>query len=108
MKRLSVVLVLLGLAGCYYPSKLEARRACARWENQEKELSQVKYIKTETADWVHLPAVNEDNIITSRYCEDDSDIRQFVDHENYAIQNETWENKEGKKGKWKAVKNFLY
>jgi hypothetical protein len=108
MKRLSVVLLLLGLAGCNYPSKLEARRACERWESQEKELSQIKYIKTETADWVHLPAVNEDNIITSRYCEDDSDIRQFVGHENYAIQNETWENKEGKKGKWKAVKNFLY
>ena len=108
MKRLPVVLLLLGLAGCYYPSILEARRACTRWENQEKELSQIKYIKTETEDWIHLPAVNENNIITSRYCEDDSNTRQFAGYENYAIQDETWENKEGKKGEWKEIKNFHY
>ncbi len=31
MKKLSVFLLLLGLVGCKYPSKLEAEKACEAW-----------------------------------------------------------------------------
>ena len=31
MKRFSVFLLLLGLVGCNYPSKLEAEKACEAW-----------------------------------------------------------------------------
>ena len=108
MNRFILVFTLLCLAGCRYTSKLEAKRACDRWESQEKELSQINYIKTETSDWVHLQAVNEDNVITSRYCEDDSNKSKFVGFENFIIQNEIWNNKKGKKGQWKPIKDFRY
>ena len=32
MKRLSVFLLLLGLAGCKYPSMYEAKDACKEWD----------------------------------------------------------------------------
>ena len=108
MKRFSVLFSLLCLAGCHYSSNFEAKRACERWESQEKELSQIKYIKNETSDWVHLQAVDQYNVITSRYCEEDSNNNQFVGFENYIIQNEIWENKKGRMGNWKVGKYFPY
>ena len=108
MKRLFVVFPLLCLAGCHYSSNFEAKRACERWESQEKELSQIKYIKTETSDWVHLQAVDQYNVITSRYCEEDRNNKKFVGFENFIIQNEIWENKKGRKGNWKVVKYFRF
>ena len=79
-----------------------------KWERQKNELSQIRDRKTKTDDWLHLPAVNEDNAITSRYCNDDSDTKQCLGYENYASQNENWKNKEGKKGEWKVNKYFHY
>ena len=39
MKRLSVFLLLLGLVGCSYPSKYEAKDACKEWDNNILERS---------------------------------------------------------------------
>ena len=108
IKRLFVVFPLLCLAGCHYSSNFEAKRACERWESQEKELSQIKYIKTETSDCVHLQAVDQYNVITSRYSQENRNNDKFVGFENYIIQNEIWENKKGKKGNWKVVKYIHY
>ena len=35
MKRLSVALLLLGLAGCKYPSMFQAEEACREWRSAE-------------------------------------------------------------------------
>ena len=113
MKTLSAFLLLVGLAGCSYPSenyesRAEAEKACSEWESQEKELINIEHIKEETASWVHLSSVNENNVITSRYCKDVLDASQFVGYENKAIQDGVWEEKKGKKGQWKIVKRFNY
>lgn len=34
MKRLSIVLLLLGLVGCNYPSREQAGRACNEWKDR--------------------------------------------------------------------------
>ncbi len=108
MRRFVPFIVLVGLASCTYPSQEKALSACKDWESQEKELSHIKYIKEETAGWVHLPAVNENNTITARYCLQDRKSRKFSGYENNKIQNENWKNTKGEKGEWKIVKSFHY
>ena len=60
-----------------------------KWERQKNKLSQIRDRKTKTDDWLHVPAVNKDNVKTSRYCKDDSDTRQCLGNESYATQNKT-------------------
>jgi tetrahydromethanopterin S-methyltransferase subunit A len=47
MKRLSVVLLLLGLAGCNYPSSEQARGACEDWADKNREVTFVEVIPAE-------------------------------------------------------------
>ena len=97
MRRLTPFIVLEGIASCSYPSQEKALSACKNWESQEKELNHIKYIKEEIADWVHLPAVSENNTITSRYCLQDTKSRIFLGYENNKVQNDNWKNKKAKK-----------
>ena len=55
MKRLSTVLILLGLTGCVYPSRLNAIQACKDWAAE-----------TAQSDGV------------SRWCEDDFEDNQIL------------------------------
>jgi hypothetical protein len=57
MKRLSVALLLLGLTGCSYPSRLKAIEACE--------------------DWV----AETPSVVVSRWCEDDSIDNQILGYE---------------------------
>jgi hypothetical protein len=100
-----VLLLMLSSCSEDYPSKIEAESACRQWEVKELSLNGVK---AETANWVHLPAVNESNVITSRYCSDDQTLSQFLGFENKQIQNETWQDEQGKQGEWRVVKRFRY
>ena len=114
MRQLSVFLLVLGLISCSNPlktygTKQEAESACSQWESEEKKLFEVKYIEWgEEEDWVNKPAVNVDSVITSRYCLEEDNTSQIIGFENGEIQNETFEDADGKRGEWKIVEHFHY
>ena len=105
----ATTIFLIGLSSCSsirYFSWIEARNACREWESKEK--SWQNEVKEETADWIHLPALQWDKTITARYCRDDRENSVILGYENREIQNETFKDKDGKRGEWSPARRFRY
>ena len=103
MKRLSVFLLLLGLVGCKYPSKEQARIACEEWK--------------ENGDSIIYSDPNLDPgnryTVSSRYCRDEEATTQFLGRESKEAIRLIREGKirEAKDVEWKdykIVKHFRY
>ena len=103
MKRLSVILLLLGLAGCkyQYPSKIQADEACLEWW---KKGDTVTYTRNTTSqgrsrdgDIPKSVTVTEE----TRWCLLESETKQYLGYEQKL-------NDKGKELSLEVVKHFHY
>ena len=103
MKRLSIVLLLLGLVGCNYPSREQADRACNEWKDRGASMT--------FANKSQLSYEHEKNKVVpvfSRSCKEETAENQILGKENRKIENGTWTREESDYEDWKVVKNFRY
>ena len=125
MKRLPVFLLLLGLVGCNYPSKKEAREACEKWKSEAEEIV-INYKESyrQYNYYADIPPKTKTREITrnlsNRDCKFEEETNQFLGNEG------KWDSKaKGMNGKhlglideyevelpkakdWKVVKHFRY
>ena len=119
MKRLSVVLLLQGLAGCNYPSMTEAGLACYKWMNEAKKVNyereMLTFEKSKAFEEIEMEPIHRSVLsqehqgwykrrtdylnskkiiqvsICYRSCNVEKETRQFLGSENQAIKNGTWD-----------------
>ena len=102
VKRLSVVLLLLGLAGCAYPSRDQARQGCDEWENKEETIT-------------YRIEQRGEQSFGNRYCREEEETKQYLGYEVTFVKEDY--DKADKVftrnpwfgiARWKVVKHFRY
>ena len=91
MKKLLLLLPLLALASCRYPSKYEAETACDEWVDKGREWIYMRnkedllYMSSEysiySEKWRQLPEYVEE-INDIRYCQHEQETRQYIGWDN--------------------------
>lgn len=103
VKRLSVVLLLLGLAGCNYPSKEQAKKACEVWRRK--------------GEIINYSVESTGRNISNRYCSNEDETNQYLGYQgeftdyhrsksNKVVS--TYEDSYLKAENFKIVKHFRY
>ena len=78
MKRLSIALLFLGLAGCNYPSKTQADEACIEWLEKGERVTYTRNTtrqeRSRDGDIPKSVTLTEG----TRWCHFESDTKQFL------------------------------
>ena len=101
MKRLSVVLLLLGLAGCKYPSKIQADEACLEWWKKGETVTYTRNTtrqeRSRDGDIPKSVTLTEE----TRWCLLESETKQYLGYEQKL-------NGKGEELSLDVVKHFRY
>ena len=97
MKRLSVVILLLVLMGCNYPSRSQERTACNEWENKEET---IRYRIEQRGE----------QSFGNRYCREEEKTNQYLGYEiPFAKQDKVFTRNPWRAiDRGKVVKHFRY
>ena len=118
MKKLLLLLPLLALSSCSYPSKYEAEAACDRWARKGGKYIYVRYKDNQTSlagkylageltpdEYLQAPKYTEYKYKT-RDCQHESETRQYIGWDKGTKAGEKYYS--GELPEWKIIKRFRY
>ena len=118
MKKLFLLLPLLALASCSYPSKYEAEAACDEWARKGGRYIYVRYKDNQTSlagkylageltpdEYLQAPEYTEDKY-RIRDCQHESETRQYIGWDKGTKAGEKYYS--GELPEWKIIKRFRY